>query len=114
MMPEDLPSRLRAMVPRGRPFTGGERADATIIAIEAADEIDRLRAAQAWQPIETAPKDGAEVLGLDCGTPIICGWVAFSSERKARGIVNGWHDDEGEPRKLTHWMPLPPAPDAPA
>jgi hypothetical protein len=55
-----------------------------------------------WQPIETAPKDGTEVLVL--GRPI----------KGERGSV--WIDryeivqtggEEGWPISVTHWRPLP-------
>lgn len=44
-MADDLPVQLRAMVPKGRPFTVAERANASLLAQDAADEIERLRAA---------------------------------------------------------------------
>jgi len=79
-------------------------------------EVERLRAQllagatpEGWQPIETAPKDGTEVL-------LLGRW--FSQAR----IVNGlWNSGDamhmphwmGGIHQPTHWMPLP-APPAPA
>lgn len=66
-----------------------------------------------WQPIETAPKDG---------TPVLCGFVG----QRLNAKVIFW-DDEAEwwcvddnklgPHVLrgpapTHWMPIPPPPEA--
>ena len=70
---------------------------------------DLCKQPQEWQPIETAPKDGAEI--------ILC---------NSEGATSGWFEDEewrifrhrsstGEilfwlnPRP-THWMPLPQPP----
>ncbi len=67
-------------------------------------EIARLRAASAWRPIETAPRDGT-----DC--------LTFSPKRhpgfNQRIVVNYW--DHGWQRSLqgnppTHWQPLPEPP----
>lgn len=61
---------------------------------------------QQWQPIETAPRDGTEILAVESGS-ISC----------VRYIQNvGWRDysDIGaagiDPLEPTHWMPLPCAP----
>lgn len=63
-----------------------------------------------WQPIETAPKDGTEIvtLGWERGLPVhtVCAWDALEDE-------NGWSTECGtEPIGFspTHWMPLPDAP----
>jgi len=61
-----------------------------------------------WQPIETAPKDGTEILlyasawGLsDIG---LCYW------RDDR-VMTGWTWGCEQPFKFpTHWMPIPEAP----
>ncbi len=63
-----------------------------------------------WQPIETAPKDGTEILVFIDGNI----FQAHQDEQldwcmpfaKAHGCgCCGWNDD-----KPTHWMPLPPPP----
>lgn len=82
-----------------------------------------------WQPIETAPKDGTELIGWrdDCGV-ILIRWTscdAFMSEREIESsrmdeetlfqqdwfcadFIAGCRLDGSE--TPTHWMPLPPAP----
>lgn len=76
-------------------------------------EIERLRQQQAWQPIETAPRDGHKIIQAwhpHLGVPV--------------NIVWGWDDDEeeygwflyGNERigivdiKFTRWTPLPQPP----
>ena len=84
-----------------------------------------------WQPIDTAPKDGTEVLvfRMDCGcTPII--HIAFYKSEKEWEQGEGCYDETKEEfigwwsytensvsfSKLedytmpTHWMPLPELP----
>jgi hypothetical protein len=54
-----------------------------------------------WQPIETAPKDGTNLLVTD-----------------GKITALGWHDEFDAPedpwcgyiKRPTHWMPLPPPP----
>ena len=87
------------------------------------DEIAQLRAdlasvrqAQAWQPIETAPKDGTYVLLWEAGElmPGIFSYVDFG-DAAPEGYHSGWYDNQTgryEATHATHWMPLPAAPSA--
>jgi hypothetical protein len=77
--------------------------------------------APAWLPIETAPKDGTEVI-LGGGDTVETGsWqhhepATESGVEVECGVPAGWYGyvrfapGEGQP---THWMPLPAAPRAP-
>lgn len=64
-----------------------------------------------WQPIETAPKDGDEILVTDARVKDWTHVVYWDDE--ARGEYNWaradtcakWHKDA-----FTHWMPVPKAP----
>ncbi len=59
-----------------------------------------------WQPIETAPKDGSEIIGGDRG----CGDIEFYrwNDEDKKWLSRG---DFYEPtNELTHWMPLPEPP----
>ena len=60
-----------------------------------------------WQQIETAPKDGTEIL-LACALPLVdiglCYW-------RNDNVMVGWTWGLGkEFRNPTHWMPLPDPP----
>jgi hypothetical protein len=71
-----------------------------------------------WQPIETAPRDGAEILAADGAEHYICRWADCAdacSQIPKHGWATQYNDhwmtyDEESP---THWMPLPPLPTAP-
>ena len=68
-----------------------------------------------WHPIETAPKDGTEIIAFRPGKPKhIEGmqWVAYDP---LDGVGDGaWHwsydGDAPTANPPTHWMPLPAAP----
>lgn len=59
-----------------------------------------------WQPIETAPQDGTNVLAFDDGAITVLYWC---EER------DGWfYPYKGGRTRwtmVTHWMPLPAAPE---
>jgi len=60
-----------------------------------------------WQPIETAPKDGTDML--------CCGWRYNQPKNDWFHTVCWWNghgfvDDSGYVDFVTHWMPLPKAP----
>lgn len=69
-----------------------------------------------WQPIETAPKDGTEILA--CGTwyQAVVHWGQLNEEN----VPPGWlhHDGKNDPMwyrmgyALKYWMPLPPLPNS--
>lgn len=85
--------------------------------LEAADRIEALEAQLAafqWQPIETAPRDGAAFLGYwpdnfgnDNGTPI----RTWRDSGKWQNPFEAAYDDDDE-YTPTHWMPLPELPKA--
>jgi hypothetical protein len=82
--------------------------DTEIGQLEAEIEALRQRAERAevalqWRPIETAPRDGTFVL-----TRSPYGQVCqdFADSNSSEMICQSW---SGNP---THWMPLPPPPDA--
>lgn len=64
----------------------------------------------AWQPIETAPKDGTIIL---VGWRGEC-WLCFPAMWRASNVSHGlygWHYLTLEKTcKPTHWMPLPEPP----
>lgn len=78
--------------------------------LRARAEIERLRALTTPQPIETAPRDGREIIGINgdfvrvCVPKMFCEktWEYFRDETHAPG-----HTWSMEP---THWLPLPEAP----
>jgi hypothetical protein len=87
-----------------------------LISDAAADRIEELEAKLAWQPIETAPKDGTRVLAYwpDCyGNHSACQvetwfgpWAKGNSQMVWQSAFE-WADGHNEP---THWMPLPAPP----
>ncbi len=74
----------------------------TPIEIEAAAEIERLRALTTWQPIEKAKK-GTTVLLYEPQIP------PRSVPTPARMVVDKW--PTSYPRQASHFLPLPPPPE---
>lgn len=65
-----------------------------------------------WQPIASAPKDGTEILAFAVcdGKPVIdVTW--WRQEKDKKGFVR-WGEFNSTYWPATHWMPLPPAPEA--
>lgn len=66
---------------------------------------DGLPPVSLWQPMETAPKDGTEILVIRAGT------------KRFRIVFHGdcgWYDGFGgqwDTNRFTHWMPLPTPPE---
>ncbi len=68
---------------------------------EAAETIEALHKRLEWQPMETAPKDGGEILIRELGMRFIAAWKK-----------GAWRDNDtslfAEPFKYPDgWMPLP-------
>ena len=83
-------------------------SDAVSQADAQAAEITRLKAAQTWQPIETAPKDGSTVLLRGRGDHRIADGCWLQAAHGGLGAWV-WSYVHSEPH---HWMPLPAGPDA--
>jgi hypothetical protein len=63
-----------------------------------------------WQPIDSAPKDGTEILGHNDGVYAIVSW---QTHRTMTGIYGNWADRAGyleSYERPTHWQPLPEPP----
>lgn len=69
-----------------------------------------------WQPIETAPKDGTQI--LVCGGTYGCDYVPYEFSGTFKGVACAvWDEDDYESwseagerpnwYRPTHWMPLP-------
>ena len=73
-----------------------------------------------WKPIETAPKDGTDVLVMymHIDTQIVHNAFWLSDEGCNDNIVGWWTYEHSEVSRIllddwmtpTHWMPLPPEP----
>ena len=100
----------------------GDQEEVEAIA-EAIAELERLWAeveARQWQPIETAPKDGRDLLLWETGSyvPFVGAWrdgrrpgwrcdtEHYDTDGNACVISKLWQEG------VTHWMPLPPPIDA--
>jgi hypothetical protein len=55
-----------------------------------------------WQPIETAPKDGTEIIVLCRRKKVSLGWYFSASTNNKH-----WLNENGSKINPTHWMPLP-------
>jgi len=88
------------------------------IALERGAEIARLRGAEGWQPIETAPIDNTpHVRGLwimvnSAGKGIRWECVAGSIDRSEGEFFDHDSNTPWRADEYSHWMPLPAAPDA--
>lgn len=86
------------------------RATVSRTQVEAIEIANRIVATRddSWQPIETAPKDGNEILIVvaGIGNPARVGFwdAAFDP-----GVWSKWPGRE--PMRPTHWKPLPIAPE---
>ena len=73
-------------------------------------ERDEARAAMAWQPIETAPKDGSEVLVYAALNPPEK-WSEQVRDLPPYIGRGAYHEDAGwcvcTMREALYWMPLP-------
>ena len=73
-----------------------------------------------WQPIETAPKDGASFLAWFADEERVdwCHWQAarYPGMPEGRDMPEGWRDGfitvyaADDPRGPSHWMPIPAPP----
>ena len=88
-----------------------EREDAADAIDALLAELKELRAEREWRPIETAPKDGTEIL--------LRGIVTYPSidEGKRVTVIGYWADMNGggwvwygATTNFTHWRPLPEPP----
>lgn len=64
----------------------------------------------AWQPIETAPKDGTQILAFDkvCKDCVVLIWSASDEDEDDHCWRVQWNGDEDPDCKF--WMPLPAPP----
>ena len=71
-------------------------------------EIDALKVAQTWQPIESAPMDARLVLlGVANGSE----WAGVHTAHWSASKHAWMYSPDYAVPNPTHWMPLPPAPE---
>lgn len=83
----------------------GEDSQYSVAAYSWAKRAWQAATANQWQTIETAPKDGTDVVVYLANNrpPIVAGYFKETNEWLA-------YDEPMNPVFPTHWMPLPPAP----
>lgn len=64
-----------------------------------------------WQPIETAPTDYTEIIGIDASGQIARTWFFAPSSRTQDWMRCGF--GKQKPWHPTHWMPIPASPPTP-
>lgn len=69
-----------------------------------------------WHPIETAPKEGENLLGYDSGEMFVMKWDQADNYGGRKGWVSQhfWADEHGDGFREyypKYWMPLPPPPE---
>lgn len=67
-------------------------------------------ASEGWQPIETAPKDGREILIAIGGVVRTAWWGDAEYCRSAKTYNRGWTNGPSHGFRPSHWQPLPSAP----
>lgn len=53
-----------------------------------------------WRPIETAPRDGSEIIAMIARKRVRLAWYFKPSSR-----TEGWLDENGRAINPTHWLP---------
>lgn len=111
---------------RERAATYGDlrQVSPTALALDAAaDEIERLRALQGWRDIESAPRDGTQIIvgrnRVELGNGaykeaivLEARWGEFADLGRCwifGNALDPWRVDPEHPP--THWQPLPPPPE---
>jgi hypothetical protein len=64
-----------------------------------------------WKPIETAPRDGTNIILVDADNTPPCLVIGLWSDKLHTWIVK-WDLDPFEGYDATHWMPLPLPPES--
>lgn len=70
-----------------------------------------LKEQQTWQPMETAPKDGTEIIGFRDGAMVL---IWYCGPAHSAGKFEWSYSDAPAYFEPTHWMPLPSPPAPPA
>jgi hypothetical protein len=90
------------------------RFSSSLIGINFRAALPKLKAAlqssakkQGWQPIETAPRDGTEILVSWHGWPSLEGDNSIEIAIFKEGV---WWSNDAVVSTPSHWMPLPPPP----
>lgn len=91
-------------------YHDNRRTDVETLAVEIA-ALEKRLAEAGWQPIETAPKDGTELLlcSIHLYSPRTGCWATYHPNAMGKA---GWRTAPicGDKLNPTHWMPLPPPP----
>ena len=109
VMDSGLELRLAAPVASGPRYdwtVSGMKQSETGNWVMAGEAADGAMAKDAWQPIETAPIDGTEVLLIATRHSMLMPYP----ERIVGAYRRGWWSGPSTLSHVTHWMPLPDAP----